>query len=102
VTRAAWRDVRPRREGTIVTVDFPQTPFGACCEAASRSCGAPRRELSARRVRDVRPFQDHGITEYIAFSVRVGETIRYGETEGMVASWTTDAAGGFTTPRSSS
>jgi len=25
----------------------------------------------------------------------VGETIRYGATEGMVASWTTDAAGGF-------
>jgi adenylate cyclase len=41
-------------------------------------------------------FQDQGISEYVAFSVRVSQTIRFGETEGMVASWTTDAPDGFT------
>jgi len=83
-------------EGTIVTVDFPQTPFGALLRS-----GKPllRRRLDASYRRGefemFDRFQDHGITDYIAFSVRVGQTIRYGETEGMVASWTTDAAGGF-------
>jgi adenylate cyclase len=84
-------------EGTIVTVDFPQTPFGALLRS-----GKPilRRRLDASYRRGefemFDRFQDQGITEYIAFSVRVGQTIRYGETEGLVASWTTDAAGGFT------
>ena len=84
-------------EGTIVTVDFPQSPFGALLRG-----GKPilRRRLDPTYRRGefemLDRFQDQGITEYVALSVRVGETIRYGETEGMVASWTTDAQGGFT------
>ena len=40
-------------------------------------------------------FQDQGITDYIAFSVRVGESMQIGGAGGMTGSWTTDAPGGF-------
>jgi adenylate cyclase len=84
-------------EGTIVTVDFPQTPFGFLLRSGHPTM---RRRLDATYRRGefamLDKFQDQGITEYMAFSIRVGETIRFGETEGMVASWTTDAPNGFT------
>ena len=84
-------------EGTIVTVDFPQSPFGFLLRSGKSTM---RRRLDATYKRGefemLDRFQDQGITEYVAFSVRVGQTIRFGETEGMVASWTTDAPGGFT------
>ena len=83
-------------EGTIVTVDFPQSPFGFLLRSGKPTM---RRRLDATYRRGefemLDRFQDQGITEYVAFSVRVGETIRFGETEGMVASWTTNAPGGF-------
>jgi adenylate cyclase len=40
-------------------------------------------------------FQDQGVTDYLAFSVRVGETLRLGKGEGITASWTTDVPDGF-------
>ena len=59
-----------------------------------------RRRLDAAYRRDEFPmldrFQDQGITDYVAFAVRVGESIRMGAAEGLVASWTTEAQGGFT------
>jgi adenylate cyclase len=41
-------------------------------------------------------FQGEGVTDYVAFTSRVGEAVRLGEGEGIVASFTTDAPGGFT------
>ncbi len=41
-------------------------------------------------------FQDDGVTDYVAFAVSVGEDLRLGDGEGIVASWTTDAPRGFT------
>jgi len=36
-----------------------------------------------------------GVTDYVAFASRVGPSVRLGEGEGIVASWTTDAPHGF-------
>ena len=84
-------------EGTIVTVNFPQSPFGFLLRSGK---SVMRRRLDATYKRGefemLDRFQDQGITEYVALSMRVAQTIRFGETEGMVASWTTDAPNGFT------
>ena len=44
-------------------------------------------------------FQDEGVTDYVAFSSRVGESVRLGEGEGILASWTTDQPDGFSEPQ---
>ncbi len=58
-----------------------------------------RRRLDATYRRGEFPmldgFLDQGVTDYLAFALRVGKSIRLGEGEGMVASWTTDAPAGF-------
>jgi adenylate cyclase len=59
-----------------------------------------RRRLDATYRRGEFPmvdrFQDEGATDYVAVVLRVGESVRLGEGEGVVASWTTDVAEGFT------
>ena len=84
-------------QGTIVTVDFPQSPFGFLLRSGKPTM---RRHLDATYRRGefemLDRFQDQGFTDYLAVSLRVGESIRLGEAEGMVASWTTDAPDGFT------
>ena len=83
-------------EGTIVSENFPQSPFGFLLRS-----GQPmlRRRLDATYRRGefemLDRFQDQGATDYVAYSVRVGETIRMGVGEGITASWTTDAQNGF-------
>jgi len=83
--------------GTIVDPDFGRSTFGHLVRS-----GEPmlRRRLDATYQRDEFPmldrFQDQGVTDYLAFAVRVGESIRMGAAEGLVASWTTDAPSGFT------
>ena len=59
-----------------------------------------RRRLDANYRRGEFPmldqFQEEGVTDYVAFIARVGESVRLGEVKGIVASWTTDAPNGFT------
>jgi adenylate cyclase len=40
-------------------------------------------------------FRDQGVTDYLAFAERVGDSVLLGEGEGMLSSWTTDAPAGF-------
>jgi adenylate cyclase len=40
-------------------------------------------------------FQDQGVTDYVAFREQVGDNMLLGEGEGLMASWSTDAPGGF-------
>lgn len=58
-----------------------------------------RRRLDASHRRGEFPmldrFHDEGVTDYVAFASRVGESVRLGEGEGILASWTTDAPDGF-------
>jgi adenylate cyclase len=59
-----------------------------------------RRRLDAAYRRGEFPIldrlQDEGARDYLALLSRVGEGVVLGEGEGIVASWTTDAPGGFT------
>jgi len=84
-------------EGTIVTVDFPRSPFGFLLRSGKQTL---RRRLDATYERGefsmLDRFQDQGVTDYVAFSVRVGESMQVGGAGGMTGSWTTDAPGGFT------
>ena len=84
-------------EGTIVTVDFPRSPFGFLLRSGKPTM---RRRLDATYERGefsmLDRFQDQGVTDYIAFSVRVGKSMQVGGAGGMTGSWTTDAPGGFT------
>jgi len=83
--------------GTIVDPDFGRSTFGHLIRSSE---SALRRRLDATYQRGEFPmldrFQDQGITDYLALAVRVGEAIRMGAAEGLVASWTTDAPSGFT------
>ena len=83
-------------EGTIVSEDFPQSPFGFLLRSGQPTL---RRRLDATYRRGefqmLDRFQDQGATDYLAFSVRVGETIRLGVGGGISASWATDAPDGF-------
>ena len=83
-------------EGTIVSEDFPQSPFGFLLRSGQPTL---RRRLDATYRRGefqmLDKFQDQGATDYLAFSVRVGESIRLGVGEGITASWATDAPDGF-------
>jgi adenylate cyclase len=82
--------------GVIVTEDFPQSPFGFLLRSGQPTM---RRRLDASYRRGefqmLDRFQDQGVTDYLAFSLRIGESIRVGDAEGIVASWTTDAPAGF-------
>ena len=73
-----------------------QSPFFALLESRQPTM---RRRLDASYRRGefalLDGFQDQGMTDYLAFRERVGESSLLGEGEGMVASWTTDAPGGF-------
>lgn len=84
-------------EGTIVSIDFPRSPFGFLLRSGKPTL---RRRLDATYKRGefsmFDQFQDQGFTDYIAFAVRVGEPIRLGGGDGTTGSWTTDAPGGFT------
>jgi len=83
-------------EGTIVTEDFPQSPFGFLLRSGKPTM---RRRLDTTYRRGefqmLDRFQDEGLTDYLAFEVRVGEPIRLGAGEGIAASWATDAPAGF-------
>jgi adenylate cyclase len=86
-----------RLDDAVVNENWTRSPFFALMES-----GQPmlRRRLDAGYRRGEFPlldgFQEQGVTDYVAFAARVGETLRLGEGEGVVASWTTDAADGFT------
>lgn len=77
--------------------DWKRSPFFKLVES-----GEPllRRRLGATYRRGEFPMldrlQDEGGTDYAAFALRVGRSVRLGEGKGLAASWTTDAPNGFT------
>ncbi len=83
-------------DGVIANQDFPQSPFGFLLRSSEPTL---RRRLDATYRRGefqmLDQFQDQGVTDYLAFAVRVGKAIRLGIGEGISASWTTDAPEGF-------
>jgi adenylate cyclase len=76
--------------------EWTRSPFFALIEGKESFL---RRRLDATYLPGEFPlldgFRELGVTDYIAFGERVGESIRLGENEGAVSSWTTDAPAGF-------
>ena len=76
--------------------DWKRSPFFRLVES-----GEPmlRRRLDATYRRGEFPMldrlQDEGGTDYAAFALRVGRSVRLGEGKGLAASWMTDAPNGF-------
>jgi adenylate cyclase len=94
--RGGLEEVFPRVDGAV-NENWTRSPFFFLLESREPKL---RRRLDASYRRGEFPmldgFQDEGVTDYVAFIARVGESVRLGGGEGIVASWTTDAPGGFT------
>jgi adenylate cyclase len=86
----------PRTDDAQAKVDWMHSPFFFMIENEQVFL---RRRLDATYRRGEFPildgFQDQGVTDYLAFAKRVSESVRLGEGEGVVSSWTTDAPAGF-------
>ena len=86
----------PRTDDAQPTEDWMRSPFFFMTENRQLFL---RRRLDATHQQGEFPlldgFRDQGVTDYVAFAERVGESVRLGEGEGIVSSWTTDAPGGF-------
>jgi adenylate cyclase len=91
----ALEEAFPRTDDTA-SEDWMRSPFFFLIESGQPSL---RRRLDATYCQGEFPmldgFRDQGVTDYLAFAERIGESVRLGEGEGMVSSWTTDAAAGF-------
>ncbi|HEX6795985.1 MAG TPA: adenylate/guanylate cyclase domain-containing protein [Casimicrobiaceae bacterium] len=89
-------EVFARTEGFVVNESWTRSPFFALAES-----GRPRlrRRLNTTYRRGEFPlldgFEDQGATDYVAFATPIGESVRFGEGQGIVSSWLTDAPGGF-------
>jgi adenylate cyclase len=92
----AREEMFDRRDDGTTGADWARSPFFFMIER-----GEPmlRRRLDASYSRGEFPlldtFQDQRVTDYLAFAMRIGKGVQFGESEGMVASWTTDAPSGF-------
>jgi len=87
----------PRTAATVGNENWLRSPFFVLAESGKDRL---RRRLDATYQRGEFPllddFQDQGATDYIAFELPIGRTVRMGDIDGLTSSWTTDAAGGFT------
>jgi len=87
----------PRRDDAAAEEEWMRSPFFSLIESRQPML---RRRLDATYRRGEFPMldtlQSEGATDYVAFVSRVGESLRLGEGEGIVVSWTSDAADGFT------
>jgi adenylate cyclase len=95
--RGGMEEAFVRLDETAIDGNWIGSPFAFLAET-----GAPmlRRRLDATYRRGefamLDRFQEEGVTDYVALAFRLGESLRLGEGEGIVASWTTDAPDGFT------
>lgn len=89
-------EVFVRTVSPVPSESWTRSPFFALLES-----GRPmlRRRLDATYRRGefsmLDGFQDQGVTDYVALSGRIGKCAQLGGGEGILASWTTDAPGGF-------
>lgn len=89
-------EVFARAENEVVNESWIRSPFYALVEG-----GQPllRRRLDESYERGEFPlldrFADQGATDYVAFATPIDGSVRFGEGQGIVSSWLTDARGGF-------
>ena len=76
--------------------EWMRSPFRALVEGVEPRL---RRRLDGTYRRGEFPlldgFVDRGATDYVAFASRVAQSVRFGEGQGIAASWMTDAPAGF-------
>jgi len=94
--RGALEEAFPRRDDLLLNEEWTRSPFHHLVESREPML---RRHLDATYRRGEFPmldrFQDEGAVDYVAITSRIGESVRLGEGEGIMASWTTDAREGF-------
>jgi adenylate cyclase len=94
--QGALEEAVTRTDDPQLIEDWKRSPFFYLIESRQPSL---RRRLDATYRRGEFPlldgFRAQGVTDYVAFAERVGESVLLGEGEGMLASWTTDAPAGF-------
>ena len=94
--QGALEEAITRAEDLQASENWTRSPFFFLLESRQPSL---RRRLDATYRRGEFPlldsFRDQGVTDYVAFAQRVGESVLLGEGEGMMSSWTTDAPAGF-------
>jgi adenylate cyclase len=94
--QGALEEAITRTDDSQANEDWTRSPFFFLIESRRPSL---RRRLDATYRRGEFPlldgFRDQGVTDYVAFAERVGETVLLGEGEGMLSSWTSDAPAGF-------
>ncbi len=92
----ALEEAFARTDDAQPTEDWLRSPFFSMIQSRQQCL---RRRLDATYRLGEFPmldgFRAEGVTDYIAFAQRVGQSVRLGEGEGMVSSWTTDAPAGF-------
>ena len=85
-----------RTDDAVANDSWIRSPFYALVEGGEHRL---RRRLDATHRRGEFPLvdalQDQGATDYVAFSTPVAESVRLGEGQGIVSSWTTAVPGGF-------
>jgi adenylate cyclase len=95
--RGVTERISPRTDDSDNNPEWLQSPFYRLVESGDSML---RRRLDATYGRGEFPlldeFQDQGVTDYAAFVQRIDESLRFGEFQGMVSSFTTDARDGFT------
>jgi adenylate cyclase len=95
--RGGFEEDFARAPAQEVNENWTRSPFAFLVESREPML---RRRLDAAYRRGefamLDRFQDDGMTDYVAFASRVSESVRLGEGDGLVASWTTDAPHGFT------
>ena len=95
--RGATERISARTDDSDNNPEWLQSPFYRLVESGDSML---RRRLDATYERGEFPlldeFQDQGVTDYAAFVQRIDESLRFGEFQGMVSSFTTDARDGFT------
>jgi adenylate cyclase len=94
--QGALEETITRAEDSQANENWTRSPFFFLLESRQPSL---RRRLDATYRRGEFPlldsFRDRGVTDYVAFAQRVGDSVLLGEGEGMMSSWTTDAPAGF-------
>lgn len=89
-------EVFARAEYEVVNESWIRSPFYALVEGGQTRL---RRRLDESYERGEFPlldrFADQGATDYIAFATPIDGSVRFGEGQGIVSSWLTDAPGGF-------
>ena len=94
--QGALEEAITRAEDSQANENWTRSPFFFLLESRQPSL---RRRLDATYRRGEFPlldsFRDQGVTDYVAFAQRVGDSVLLGEGEGMMSSWTTDAPAGF-------